>query len=275
MSFRVFRRDFVDLPGPVWTGDAPAGRTILVHAEQGFGDTIQFARYLPLIAERGAQVVLACDARLTPLLGMLQGVVVVSCDQELPAYDAWIDQMSLPRVFATGPTSIPAAGGYLAADLARVAAWRAALPAGRKVGIAWAGNPAHSNDRRRSLPPDAVRALLATPGICFVSLQVGERANETGLADLSARLTDYAETAALVANLDLVVTVDTSAAHLAGALGVPCWVLLPFAPDWRWRLGCEDSAWYASLRLFRQPAPGDWRRCVMKVACALGTWRDA
>jgi len=270
-----FRQDFVDLPGPVWTGDDPAGRTILVHAEQGFGDTIQFARYLPLIAARGGRVVLACDARLVPLLDTLPGVAAIPVGGALPPYDAWIDQMSLPRVFATRPTTIPSAGGYLAPDPVRVATWWAALPTGRKVGVAWAGNPGHSNDRRRSLPPDMLAALLAAPGVQFVSLQPGPRADDAALPDPSARLTDYADTAALIAILDLVVTVDTSVAHLAGALGVPCWVLLPFAPDWRWRLGCLDSLWYASIRLVRQPAPGAWHDVVARVVADLAAWYDA
>jgi tetratricopeptide (TPR) repeat protein len=283
-----FRHDFIDLPGQVWSGDDPAGRTILVHAEQGFGDTIQFARYLPLIAARGARVVLACDARLVPLLGEMPGVAAIPLDAASPPYDAWIDQMSLPRVFATRPATIPATRGYLAADPVRVAAWWAALPAGRKVGVAWAGNPGHSNDCRRSLTVAAAAALVATPGIRFVSLQVGPPqvgphlglqvgalATEAGLPDLTGQLTDYAETAALIANLDLVVTVDTSVAHLTGALGVPCWVLLPFAPDWRWRLGCDDCAWYASVRLFRQTVPGAWDDVVDRVAADLIAWNRA
>jgi tetratricopeptide (TPR) repeat protein len=270
-----FRHDFVDLPGPVWTGDDPAGRTILVHAEQGFGDTIQFARYLPLIAARGARVVLACDARLVRLFDLLPGITPVPADGALPRYDAWIDQMSLPRVFATRPATIPSACGYLMPDPVRVAAWWAALPAGKKVGVAWAGNPAHSNDRRRSLPPAALAPLLAVRCTSFVSLQPGPRSAEAGLPALPMPLTDYADTAALVANLDLVVTVDTSVAHLAGALGVPCWVLLPFAPDWRWRLGCRESGWYASVRLFRQPAPGAWHDVVASVAAELAAWRTA
>ena len=271
-----FRRDFIDLPGPIWTGDDPAGRTILVHAEQGFGDTIQFARYLPAMAAHGARVVLACDARLTGWLGTLPGVAAtVSLDAPPPPNDAWIDQMSLPRVFAARPDSIPAAGGYLAADPVRVASWFARLPPGRKVGLAWAGNPLHSNDRRRSLPPDAVAALVAVPGISFVNLQTGPRAAETGLDDLSPYLADFADTAALIANLDLVVTVDTAVAHVAGALGVPCWILLPFAPDWRWRVGRDDSPWYASVRLFRQPAPGAWDAVVADASAALAAWRAA
>jgi Flp pilus assembly protein TadD len=270
-----YRRDFVDLPGQQWTGDAPAGRTILVHAEQGFGDTIQFARYLPMIAGRGGRVVLACDARLVRLLGAMSGVAAVPVDLPLPRYDVWIDQMSLPRVFATGPSTVPAASCYLAPDPVQIAAWWAALPAGRKVGIAWAGNAAHSNDRRRSLPAGAIQPLLSVPNVQFVNLQLGPRAGEAGLPHLPIALTDYADTAALIANLDLVVTVDTSVAHLAGALGVPCWVMLPFAPDWRWRLGCQVSAWYGSLRLFRQPGPGAWHAVVKAVAAELAVWRDA
>jgi tetratricopeptide (TPR) repeat protein len=264
-----FRHDFVDLPGPVWTGDDPAGRTILVHAEQGLGDTIQFARYLVLIAARGGHAVLACERALLPLLATLADVRVVAKDAPLPRYDAWIDQMSLPHVFATRPDSIASAGGYLRADPVRVAQWRARLPAGRKIGLAWGGNPAHSNDRRRSLPPDAVARLRMICDDSLVNLQVGPRATEAGLTDFSPLLTDYAETAALVANLDLVLTVDTSVAHVAGALGVPCWVMLPFAPDWRWMLGRDDAPWYDSLRLFRQPGPGDWGGVLDAIATAL------
>ena len=264
-----FRRDFVDLPGPVWTGDDPAGRTILVHAEQGLGDTIQFVRYLPLIVARGGQAVLACERPLLPWLATLPGVTVVAKDAPLPRYDAWIDQMSLPHVFATRPDTIPSAAGYLRADPARVARWRHRLPDGWKIGLAWAGNPAHSNDRRRSLSPDTVARLLTVCGSGAVNLQVGARAGEAALLDFSSLLTDYAETAALAANLDLVLTVDTSVAHVAGALGVPCWVMLPFAPDWRWMLGRNDTPWYASLRLFRQTAPGDWDGVIAAVAAAL------
>jgi tetratricopeptide (TPR) repeat protein len=267
-----FRLDFIDLPGPTWTGDDQAGRTILVHAEQGFGDTIQFARYLPRLAARGAHVILACDPRLVSLLGTLPDVTVVSVEEALPPYDVWIDQMSLPRVFATSPATIPGSGGYLSADPVREATWWAALPVGRKVGITWAGNPAHSNDARRSLPPESLAALLAAPGIHFIPLQFGPRTHEAGLPDLPAGLVDYADTAALIANLDLVVTVDTSVAHLAGALGVPCWLMLPFAPDWRWQLGCDDTVWYSSLRLFRQPSPGAWNDVAARIVTELAVW---
>lgn len=263
-----FRRDFIDLPGPQWDGGDPDGRTILVHAEQGLGDTIQFARYLPLIAACGGHAVLACERSLIPLLAGI-GATVVPKDASLPRYDCWIDQMSLPRVFATRLDTIPASESYLHADPARIAAWRASLPPGPNIGLAWAGNPAHSNDRRRSLPAATLDRILAVPGINFVNLQVGARAGEIGLADLSPRLVDYAETAALIGALDLLITVDTSVAHVAGALGKPAWVMLPFAPDWRWLLGREDTPWYASVRLFRQPRPGDWDAVVAAVAHAL------
>lgn len=261
-----FRRDFVDLAGPQWDGSDPAGRTILVHAEQGFGDTIQFARYLPLIAARGGRVVLACDQVLIPLLDQLPGATVVPKTAPLPVYDCWIDQMSLPRAFASGLDTIPTPTGYLHADATRVAAWRARLPDGRKVGLAWGGNPAHTNDRRRSLPVAALDPILAMPGINFVNLQVGPRAGELGFPDLSRSLTDYAETAALIAVLDLLITVDTSVAHIAGALGKPAWVMLPHAPDWRWLLGRDDTPWYRSLRLFRQPEPGNWLAVTREMA---------
>ncbi len=263
-----FRRDFVDLPGPQWDGSNPAGRTILVHAEQGLGDTIQFARYLPLIAALGGHAVLACERPLIPLLAGI-GATVVPKDAALPAYDCWIDQMSLPRVFGTRLATIPMPEGYLRADPLRTATWRALLPPGTNVGLAWAGNPAHSNDSRRSLPPAVLDRILAVPGINFVNLQVGLRAGDIGLADWSSRLHDYAETAALIVALDLLVTVDTSVAHVAGALGTPAWVMLPNAPDWRWLLGRDDTPWYASLRLFRQPSPGDWDSVIAAVAGSL------
>lgn len=266
-----FRHDFISLPGPVWDGGEPRGRTILVHAEQGFGDTIQFARYLPLIAARGDRPILACAPPLVPLFqDAMPGVTVVARGTGLPSYDAWIDQMSLPMAFGTRLETIPAAAGYLAVDPVRAAAWAAVLPPGRRIGLAWAGNPLHSNDARRSIPASMLAPLLELPGISFVNLQVGPPAREVpGLWDMTDRLPDYAETAALIANLDLVVCVDTSVAHLAGAIGKPAWVMLPHAPDWRWLLGRADSPWYRSLRLFRQAVAGDWRSVIAAVSSAL------
>ncbi|MBN9561318.1 MAG: tetratricopeptide repeat protein [Alphaproteobacteria bacterium] len=268
---RRFHGGFPDLPGPSWMGEDLAGRTILVRAEQGLGDAIQLSRYLPRLVALGARVELVCDARLIPLLRTLPASPALTPQgMGLPRYDVWVDQMSLPRLFATTPETVPTPSGYLQADPAWAAAWRATLPEGCRVGLVWAGNPAHANDRRRSLPPGALAPLLEVPGQCFVSLQLGPRSVEAaampGLIDPTARLTDYAATAALVAALDLVITVDTSVAHLAGALGRPVWVMLPFAPDWRWMLGRDNSPWYSSMRLFRQERPGHWSGVVASVA---------
>jgi len=265
-----FRQDFVALPGPEWDGSDLNGRTLLVHAEQGLGDTIQFARFLPLIAAHG-HAILACEPPLIPLLATLPATVVAK-DAPLPGYDCWIDQMSLPRMFATTAASIPQPHGYLRADAERSARWRASLPDMRRIGVAWHGNPAHSNDRRRSMPAAELARLFALPGLHFVNLQVGPCAAEAGLPDLSPMLTDFAATAALIDALDLVVTVDTAVAHVAGALGRPCWLMLPYAPDWRWQLRRDDTPWYSSMRLFRQPKPGDWGAVIDAIVEHLSGW---
>ncbi len=269
-----FPRDFVALPGPQWQGEALAGRTILVQAEQGLGDTIQLSRFLPLLAGRGATVVLACAAPLVPLLASAPGVTRAVARGASPGeYDVWIDQMSLPRLLGTRVETIPGSLGTLRADPGLAAAWDRLLPTGIRVGLAWSGNPLHRNDRRRSLPTQALAPLIGVPGLRFVSLQVGPRAAEIteqfGIADRSADLTDFAATAALVANLDVVIAADTSTAHLAGALGVPVWVMLPHAPDWRWMTGRRDTPWYRSMRLFRQDVPGDWSGPIAAIASAL------
>jgi Flp pilus assembly protein TadD len=254
----LFRRDFINLPGPIWDGADPDGRVILVHAEQGLGDTIQFARYLPLIAQRGGTPILACEPSLIPLLSTIQGYRIVSKYDPLPPYDAWIDQMSLPHVFGTTIDNIPLPEGYLTAD---------PTPSAPRIGLAWIGNPLHRNDRRRTPPQEVFGPFASFPGR-VVSLVPGRELR--GIACAPTRpLTSYAETAALIAALDLVVTVDTSVAHVAGALGCPAWVLLPYAPDWRWLLHRNDTPWYNSLRLFRQPSPGDWRAVIASVMDAL------
>lgn len=263
-----YRADFPDLPGQPWDGANADGRTILVRAEQGFGDVIQFARYLPLIRAADGNPILACAPSLIPLVDSMHGVQTVSSSSPLPPYDAWIDQISLPRLFGTALDTIPAAGGYLSADPARAATWRARLSGGRKVGIALAGNSKHRADRRRSVPLDVVLTLPDIPGLSFVNLQHGAAAGRLSLSDLTPWMTDYAETAALIDNLDLVITVDTSVAHLAGALGKPAWILLPHAPDWRWLLGRADTPWYHSVRLFRQPTASDWTSVLAEV------WRE-
>ncbi len=262
-----FRAAFPPLPGPCWDGRDPRGHVILVRAEQGLGDTIQCARYLRLIVERGGTPVLTCDPGLVPLIATMPGVVALPHATRVEGYDAWIDLMSLPLVFGTDRSTVPLADGYL--PFPRLSA----RAGGLRIGIAWAGNPAHANDRRRSLPSLAVCSLLAPllaiSGVTFVNLQVGRRAKEAGLPDGSAALPDFRATAALVASLDLVISVDSAVAHLAGALGVPVWILLPHAPDWRWLLGREDSPWYASARLFRQAEAGDWGGVIARVIAAL------
>ncbi|WP_158931779.1 tetratricopeptide repeat protein [Acidisphaera sp. S103] len=265
-----YRADFPDLPGQRWDGGDACGRTILVRSEQGLGDVIQFARYLPLIHEAGGTPVLACAPSLVPLMRSIPGVRAVASSDRLPAYDAWVDQISLPGVYGTTLDSISGTERYLFADPILVRIWHARLPAGRRVGIALAGNPKHPADRRRSVPADFSVALPDIPGLSFVNLQHGESVGRLGLPDLTPWMTDYAETAALIDCLDLVVTVDTSVAHLAGALGKPAWVLLPHAPDWRWMVERSDSPWYRSIRLLRQPSPGDWSSVLTRVMAELG-----
>jgi Flp pilus assembly protein TadD len=264
-----FVKDLPDLPGPKWNGTGAANRTILVRAEQGFGDAIQFARYLCLIRDAGGTPILACAPPLVPLIQGIPGVQAVAVGEPLPAYDAWIDQMSLPGLFGTTLDTVPGAAGYLCADPLRVEAWRSRLPPGRKVGVAFAGNPRHNADRRRSIPLDRVVPLPDVAGLSFVNLQHGGSGRGLGLPDLTPWVTDYAETAALIENLDLVVTADTSVAHLAGAMGKPVWIMLPFAPDWRWLLNRSDSPWYHSATLFRQAAAGDWTIVLGRVMHAL------
>lgn len=261
----AYRADFSPLPGPYWAGGDPTGKVILVRAEQGFGDTILFARYLPSVAERGGTPVLQCDPKLVPLLSGMPGVVVLPRSARVEGYDAWIDMMSLPLAIG----GVPFAAGYLRPGPRRDDA------KGFRVGIAWAGNSAQANDRQRSIPAAALAPLLAASGVSFVNLQVGPNAAESGLPDLSAQLTDFAETAALIASLDLVISVDTAVAHLAGALGAPVWVLLAHVPDWRWQLHRNDSPWYSSARLFRQGAPGDWGGVISQVVEALAQKRSS
>ena len=269
---RRFPASFANPPGPQWSGEGLTGRTILVVAEQGFGDAIQFARYLPLLVQRGAEVVLQCASPMVPLLGAVPGVTAISRGQ-LPAYDCWVDQMSLPLKFGTTLSTVPSSAGYLRADPARAARWERRLPNGLRVALVWAGNPRHTNDRRRSVPAAVLAPIVTAGRDSLVSLQEGPRARDMaklfGVTDHSGRLTDWAETAAAVSAMDLVITVDTAMAHLAGALGIPVWLMLPHAPDWRWMLGRDDTPWYAGMRLFRQDRPGDWPGVIKRVAVEL------
>lgn len=266
-------------PGPRWDGAAPAGKTLLVYPEQGLGDALQFARYATLLAAAGARCVMHCPEPLAPLLATVPGVAQLGRDGDpLPAYDAHLSLLSLPRVLGTTAEGIPAPVPYLAVPEAKRSAAHAALArsaAKYRVGLCWAGNPAHGNDRNRSLPLAALAALLTVPEVAWFSLQQGAGAAQiqsTRGAEHVVPLpegTPLLDTAALISALDLVLTVDTSIAHLAGALARPTWVLLPFAPDWRWQLEREDSPWYPTLRLFRQSRPRDWAGVIARVKTEL------
>lgn len=267
------------MPGiRLWNGEYLGGSSILLLSEQGLGDTIQFIRYARYLQNEGAQVAAVCPATLVELLRTAAGLNDVIPEAETPPSCSWYaPMMHLPAVFGTRCGSIPAENPYLFPEPRRVRAWGAMLrgASSRKthlrVGIAWRGGPDHWNDRNRSMDPSLLAALQSVPSTTFVSLQKGFRAGWDGLEfhPLPRELTDFADTAALIAHLDLVVSVDTSVAHLAGALGCPTWLLLPFAADWRWMLGRLDSPWYPSMRLFRQPRRGDWHSVLEEVSEAL------
>jgi tetratricopeptide (TPR) repeat protein len=269
----------------VWNGmRLPTGR-LLVVGDQGYGDTIQFARYIPMAAERCQELIFGCSEELAPLLRDLPGVAQYSYRwTDVPGHAAHIRLSSLPYLFNTVPETIPARTPYLKAPPERVAAWRARLPASgaMRIGLAWTGRPTHPNDRRRSVPLAALAPFAAAGTATFVSLQkpmpasdLGTMALFPGMTDLSSALTDFGETAAMIENLDLVITVDTSIGHLAGALGKPVWILVPKAADWRWMLERSDSPWYPSVRLFRQPRAGDWAQPIAEVTRALAALLDA
>jgi tetratricopeptide (TPR) repeat protein len=269
---------------PMWDGSELGGRTILIHAEQGLGSAIQFVRYAPLVAARGGRVILECQPPLARLFASLagQGVeAIVRKGERLPGFDVQAPLMSLPRLFATTLTTIPNEVPYLATEEGLRALWRgrlAHLPTPR-VGLVWAGNPNHANDRNRSLPARLLEPLLAIPGLSFVDLQVGAAAAQSAELPRSAlaapgEISDFADTAAIVAELDLVISVDTAVAHLAGALAKPVWLLLPFVGEWRWLRARTDTPWYPTMRLFRQQSSGDWEGVVDAAGEALRarTW---
>lgn len=269
---------------PRWQGEPGNGRTILLFAEQGLGDTVQFCRYAPAVAARGWRVTLEVQPPLAALLAAsFAGVAVTARSGQVPPHDAQCPLMSLPRLFGTRLETVPAATPYLRADPQRVARARARLGGGGlTVGLVWAGSPTQANDQNRSIPLAALRPLLGVPGVRFFSLQKVSRpgdaaflADHPAVTDLAPGLGDFADTAAYLQALDLLITVDTSVAHVAGALGRPVWVLLPQVPDWRWLLERDDSPWYPTARLFRQPRRGDWEGVVRRLADALAARRDA
>jgi len=270
-------------PQPPWDGRPLHGKTILLHAEQGLGDTLQFIRYAAVVKQRGGTVVVECHPSLLGVLAGCAGIdQLLPQGGPLPAYDVQAPLLSLPGLCGTTLATIPATVPYLVADRFRVEYWRDRLAAvsGFKVGICWQGDPGHKNDRRRSVPLAQFAPLAKVPGLRLVNLQKGSGSEQwTALAghwpvvDLPGQAEEpsqaWVDTAALVCALDLVITVDTAVAHLAGALGVPVWVALPFSPDWRWLLGREDSPWYPTMRLFRQTRHGHWPDVFERIAVEL------
>lgn len=259
-----------------WDGSPLAGRTLFVRAEQGFGDAIQFFRYARLIARRGERVLLECRRELLPLFAA-QGdaITLVAAGEEPPPFDTWCYLMSLPHLMGTTLESIPAQHPPMAADRERAASWRDRLAPeeGLRVGLVWAGSAGYKNDRYRSLPVRELLPLARIPGVTLYNLQLGASPEDLALLgasgavrDFSARLKNFADTAALIEQLDAVVSVDTAVAHLAAAMGKPVHLMLPFSCDWRWLAGRADSPWYPSATLHRQEAPGEWGPVVAALA---------
>jgi len=276
-SQKQLRRDFAQ---PPWTGTEPiAGRTILVHAEQGFGDTLQFVRYVPRLAALGAKVILEVQPALHPLLSGIKGAAqVIARGERLPHFDVYCSVMSLPHAFETSLETIPTEVPYLEAPIDRIQNWRERLPAtsGLRVVLAWAGNARHEQDHLRSVPLAKLDRLLDVgASIEWISVQrdlrEGDRAflGQRHIRHVGDELADFVDTAAVLSLADLVITVDTAVAHLAGALRRPVWILLQHCPDFRWLLGRDDTPWYPSARLFRQRQFGEWDAVIAETSEAL------
>jgi Flp pilus assembly protein TadD len=262
---------------PLWRGDySLARKTVLLHAEQGFGDTIQFARYVPQLAASGANVILEVQPELTALLSRLEGAkTVIPHGAPTPPYDVHCPLGSLPLALKTEPSNVPAPIPYLSADEAHLAKWSTRVGPRPRIAIAWSGNASHLNDRNRSMPFAKLAPLLSSPAR-FISIQREVRAEDENVLAAEPRVThigseldDFDDTAAVVALCDLVIAVDTAVVHLAGAMGRPVWVMVPFAPDWRWTLDGDSTPWYPTARLFRQTALGDWDSVIDNVSAAL------
>lgn len=262
---------------PLWLGDADlSGRTILLHSEQGLGDAIQFCRYVPMVAKKGAKVILEVSPLLKDLMRSLDGhATIIAFGDPLPDFEFHCPLMSLPLAFKSRLETIPAEVPYLSADPVYVEKWRPRLPAssGPRIGLVWAGNPKLANDLQRSLSLELILPIVSSSGAEFFSLQKDLREGDREVLQTNARihavgpdLGTFADTAAVVSMLDLVISVDTSVAHLAGAMGKPIWLLLPYIREWRWLLERDDSPWYPTARLFRQSRDGDWYGVLERVA---------
>jgi tetratricopeptide (TPR) repeat protein len=266
------------IDGPMWDGSDLHGRRILLHTEQGVGDTFNFIRYAPMVAARGGRVFVLCGTDVHRLMSIQRlGVEQWIADgQPLPQFDVHCPLMSLPKVFGTTVETIPGNAPNMVADAKLVESWRKRIapdPEKLKVGLVWAGNLHPIHNRKRTMPLSVLAPLGNAAGVSFYSLQKGPADQEAKtppagmkLIDWSGELNDFADTAALIAALDRVITIDTSVAHLAGTLGKPTWVLLPFVADWRWLTDRENSPWYPTMRLFRQTRLGDWLGPVARVA---------
>lgn len=269
-------------PQPLWAGEPMAGKTLLVWAEQGLGDTVQFARFLPFLTDIGIKVVFEVQPQLYRLLQGIKGaaqVIAQGGSEQTPAFDRHIPLMSLPFVLKIGADEIPHHCPYIPvpspapspAPSSPIMASAAKKP---RIGLAWAGSPSHKNDQRRSLDLGLASRLSTLPGVDWISLQVGAVPHPAGLAPPPQSIVDFKDTAALIETLDLVISVDTAVAHVAGALGVPVWLLLAFAPDWRWLMDTDHSPWYPTMRLFRQPKRDDWDSVMQAVERQLSDVRQ-
>jgi tetratricopeptide (TPR) repeat protein len=276
---------------PRWEGLPLNGKRLLIHDEQGFGDTIQFARFLPLLKAYDGRILFETRQALVSLLCEFPGIdeIVVRTAAQRPeaAYDLYTPLLSLPMLLKTTVRNIPSPQGYLQADTEKAEKWREELKGiGLKVGIVWAGNPAHKNNQNRSCALAHIKTLLDLEGVTFFSLQKDvapldwqTEISPYAMTDCGGKIGDFSDTAAIIHNLDLTISVDTATAHLAGAMGKPAWVLLPNVSDWRWMRNRSDSPWYRSMRLFRQKRPGDWESVFIEIKnelrkeqCQKKTW---
>jgi len=269
---------------PSWDGAPFKDKTLYIHPEQGFGDVLQFSRYVPIVAKLGGRVIYRVSPKLVGLIDHLEGVDVVNLETEPRPddYDFHLSLLDIPRLLQTDQATIPGNCPYLDVDDKSVSTWsnRVGENQGFKIGLVWAGHPKHENDRNRSIDPRLLLPLSQIPGISLYSLQMGKEGQAgavfgEAITDLAPHIETFADTAAAIKNLDLVISADTAPIHLAGAIGHPVWTLLPFTPDWRWQLGRTDSPWYPTMKLFRQPAPGDWVSVIDAIASQIKKMANA
>ncbi len=260
---------------PKWDGSDFSGKTLYIYPEQGFGDVIQFSRYIPLVANRGGHIIYRVAPVLAELVGTLDSVGAINLESEPEPknFDIHVSLMDLPQVMRTTIENIPGNCPYFHVDKNRIKIWgrRLGVKKSFRVGLIWAGQPNHENDHNRSIDPGIFAPLCKIDEVSLFSLQMGhpDQASEVfgkDVTDLTSQINSFSDTAAAMKNLDLVLSVDTSAAHLAGAIGCKVWTLLPFMPDWRWLLNRTDSPWYPQMTLYRQPEIGDWSSVIGQVA---------